>query len=247
MVNIDNVYQKVLAIANKEQRGYITPQEFNLFADHAQMNIFEQYFYDESQFLRVPGNNTGYSDPVSNLEQKISIFERKNREFTAYNEWGDVDLSAINHKMYRIGMVRVDYKSQDRHYGASKITLKDLEVYAGSPLTAFHQQSPIWTQYNSNIKVYPYPKAPNATTGVVTDRVLVSFVFKPEKAFWGFNVIGGNALYDATKSSDFQLHTSEEGDLVIKILALAGISIKDPSVYQLASAEDQKSTQQQKQ
>jgi hypothetical protein len=34
---------------------------------------------------------------------------------------------------------------------------------------------------------------------------------------------------------------------VIKILALAGISIKDPSVYQLASAEDQKSTQQQKQ
>ena len=46
MVSIDNVYQKVLAIANKEQRGYITPQEFNLFADLAQKEIFEQYFYD---------------------------------------------------------------------------------------------------------------------------------------------------------------------------------------------------------
>jgi len=44
-INIDKVYQKVLAIANKEQRGYITPQEFNLFADQAQMNIFEQYFF----------------------------------------------------------------------------------------------------------------------------------------------------------------------------------------------------------
>ena len=33
MVNINNVYQKVLALANKEQRGYITPQEFNLFAN----------------------------------------------------------------------------------------------------------------------------------------------------------------------------------------------------------------------
>ena len=33
MVSIDTVYQKVLAIANKEQRGYITPQEFNLFAN----------------------------------------------------------------------------------------------------------------------------------------------------------------------------------------------------------------------
>ena len=36
-VSVDRVYQKVLALANKEQRGYITPQEFNLFADHAQM------------------------------------------------------------------------------------------------------------------------------------------------------------------------------------------------------------------
>ena len=46
MVNIDTVYQRVLAIANKEQRGYITPLEFNLLANQAQMIIFEQYFYD---------------------------------------------------------------------------------------------------------------------------------------------------------------------------------------------------------
>ena len=29
MVSIDTVYQRVLALANKEQRGYITPQYFN--------------------------------------------------------------------------------------------------------------------------------------------------------------------------------------------------------------------------
>ena len=34
-VSVDTVYQRVLAIANKEQRGYITPQEFNLFANQA--------------------------------------------------------------------------------------------------------------------------------------------------------------------------------------------------------------------
>ena len=39
-VSVDTVYQRVLAIANKEQRGYITPQEFNLFANQAQMDIF---------------------------------------------------------------------------------------------------------------------------------------------------------------------------------------------------------------
>ena len=45
MPNVDTVYQRVLALANKEQRGYITPQEFNLLANKAQLIIFEQYFY----------------------------------------------------------------------------------------------------------------------------------------------------------------------------------------------------------
>ena len=39
MVDVDKVYQKVLALANKEQRGYITPQEFNLLADKAQLEM----------------------------------------------------------------------------------------------------------------------------------------------------------------------------------------------------------------
>ena len=43
-ISVDTVYQKVLAMANKEQRGYITPQEFNLLADKVQLEIFESYF-----------------------------------------------------------------------------------------------------------------------------------------------------------------------------------------------------------
>ena len=58
MVSIDRVYQRVLVLSNKEQRGYITPQEFNILANQAQMDIFEQYFYDLNQFKRLNGNDT---------------------------------------------------------------------------------------------------------------------------------------------------------------------------------------------
>ena len=75
-VSIDNVYQKVLAIANKEQRGYITPQEFNLFANQAQMEIFEQYFYDLNQAMRGSENNSEYSDMVNIVEEKLQPFEK---------------------------------------------------------------------------------------------------------------------------------------------------------------------------
>ena len=62
MVPIDTVYQRVLALANKEQRGYITPLEFNLLANQAQMQIFEQYFYDLDQAKRIDSEETSLSD-----------------------------------------------------------------------------------------------------------------------------------------------------------------------------------------
>ena len=52
-ISVNTVYQRVLALANKEQRGYITPQEYNLLANQAQQEIFEQYFYDLNQRDRV--------------------------------------------------------------------------------------------------------------------------------------------------------------------------------------------------
>ena len=246
MVNINTVYQTVLALDNKEQRGYITPQEFNLFANQAQMSIFEQYFYDLSQFSRIPGNNTDYADAVNNLEQKISEFELYNIEFPIVSSYGDVDINNVN-DMYRLGHVRVVYDNGPRFILASKLSLKELTTYAAAPLIRNNKKSPYYTKYNSTssvykqrIKVYPYPIPPK-------DKVYISYVRKPITAYWGYTVVGEAALYDPTKSSNFELHVSEENDLVIKILALAGVAMKDPSMYQIASAEDQKNIQQQKQ
>jgi len=52
-ISVDTIYQRVLAIANKEQRGYITPQEFNLLANQAQMSIFQSYFFDKNTRERL--------------------------------------------------------------------------------------------------------------------------------------------------------------------------------------------------
>ena len=77
MVRIDDVYQKVLALSNKEQRGYITPQDFNLFANQAQLEIFEQYFYDINIARKSEGNNTVFADVDDILEEKLQIFEER--------------------------------------------------------------------------------------------------------------------------------------------------------------------------
>jgi hypothetical protein len=62
-------------------------------------------------------------------------------------------------------------------------------------------------------------------------------------------VVGEKALLNATALDyqDFDLHPSEETKLVVKILTLAGFTLKDPNLYQAAAAEDTKNIQQEKQ
>ena len=81
-VSIDTVYQRVLAAANKEQRGYITPLEFNLMANQAQMEIFEQYFYDLDQFtrkdnapvLQLKSDDSSFSEMIELINSKLKPF-----------------------------------------------------------------------------------------------------------------------------------------------------------------------------
>jgi len=74
-VNVDIVYKTVLLILNKEQRGNMTPDEFNKVATQVQLEIFENYFETLNQQVRRPDNDTEYGDRIKNVNQAISIFK----------------------------------------------------------------------------------------------------------------------------------------------------------------------------
>ena len=108
-ISINEVYQTVLAVANKEQRGYITPQEFNLFAHQAQLDIFQQYFYDLNQFRRNPGNDTVIGDIDDFLEEKIDSF-LTTATFGVDNNTGQLSLGGVvSGILYKIFSLRVSY------------------------------------------------------------------------------------------------------------------------------------------
>ncbi len=74
-INVDTVYKTVLLILNKEQRGYMTPDEFNKVATQVQLETFESYFEDLNQQLRIPENDSEYSNRIKNLEEQIAVFK----------------------------------------------------------------------------------------------------------------------------------------------------------------------------
>jgi len=156
-VSIDTVYQRVLSVANKEQRGYVTPQEFNLFANQAQMDIFEQYFYDLNQFSRLKGNNLEYADMVTILEEKISIFKKRNQAVTIANQFGDGTLPS---DLYRLGTVlrfALPNVAGSTAAQMEEVSEQDYMYYSSSPLAAPSKYRPIYIRNSATtIKIYPY-------------------------------------------------------------------------------------------
>jgi hypothetical protein len=59
-------------------------------------------------------------------------------------------------------------------------------------------------------------------------------------------MVNNEALYNASSSTQFELHPSEEVSVVTKILELAGITVKDMALTQLANQEEIQDIQQQK-
>ncbi len=225
-VSVDTVYQRVLSILNKEQRGYVTPQEFNLFANQAQMDLFEQYFYDINQFGRMHGNDTEFSDMLNILNEKINIFE-----VTAAMTYANSYWSAPNN-LYRIGTIIYNSKEVER------INQNEFLYINASPLTKPSDTRPIFIASSSGYKVYGDSEL---TTGVTCN-----YIKKPATVVWGYNVVSGEAQYNASSSTNFELHPSEETELVMKVLELAGISTRELQVYQIAAQEEAKNTQQEK-
>ncbi len=232
MVNIDDVYQKVLVLANKEQRGYITPQEFNLFANQAQREIFEQYFYDLNQFSRIHGDSGEYSDTVHNINEKIAIFERTD-SFTG----GSFDGVANN--LYRLGTVIYNHSTLG-NIEVEEVQQNEILYINASPLTKPTLNKPVYVRTNNtSISVFP--------SSITT--VTCTYVQAPAAPEWGYFVIGNKALHDSslTKTTHFQLHQSEESELVYKILKLAGITMKSPEVVKVGQTLEQSQIQQEKQ
>jgi hypothetical protein len=228
-VSVDRVYQTVLAIANKEQRGYITPQEFNLFANQAQNEIFEQYFHDLKLFLRIPGNKTVTSDPREMIEEKISIFRVANQGYSG----------GLNDNVYRLEAVRYREAATGIFYAAEEVSKREYDAYHMSSLMAPEINRPIF--YRSNKTIYRSP-----VQGY--DNTHIDFIRRPASPNWTYVEVNGDALWNpsAPDARDFELHPSEEKNLVTKILQFAGVSMKDPALVQAASGKESSYIQQEK-
>lgn len=227
MVSIDNVYKTVLNILNKENRGYITPREFNSLANQAQKEIFEGYF---SLRNYVVSNDSDYSDIRKNVEEKIALFENEEAidVGTFTNAVGSVTSSyyAYPTNFYRLGTVSANA------IHATEVSSQQILYLNRAPLTKPTINNPVYVRHEGGLVVHP-------TTGY--SNVDINYIRKPAEAKWVGGTLSGQIVANALAGDyqDFELHASEEPELVVKILAYAGVIIRAADITQAATAKEQ--------
>ena len=231
-ISVDTVYQRVQSILNKENRGYLTPQEFNLFANQAQLEIFEQYFFDLNQFERLPKKDTEYSNLVKTINERISKFKTSaTLTFTS-------SYFSMPSDMHKLGTVIYNSTTP-----VEEIDQKNLLEYTLSPLTSPSTTNPVYIQnIQTTSSVWSIVVYPSTIQSLIT----ATYIRKPAEVSWAYQTVVGNALYDSSNSTNFELHDSEEASLVIKVLLYAGLSIREGEIAQLADAKETKKIQQEK-
>jgi hypothetical protein len=191
-INVNTVYQTVLLILNKEQRGYMTPVEFNKIGTQVQLEIFERYFEDLNQQIRIPQTDTDYADRVLNLDEKISIFK------------------TIGNTTYANGAFSLPAESGSSQATFTTVTEVNIQAYPITTITANQLASGTTTVYLDGVASAAYSiNGTTLTLNAAPAAGINIFIVTTQDDFYRL----GTVIYSAGALPTQELERVDRGDL----------------------------------
>ena len=249
MSMINSVRNTVLSVLNKNNYGYISPSDFNLFAKQAQLDIFEDYFYDYNYQINKENartSGTGLADIRQQLEEVVDYFT-----LSLYLTYA-APYFALPVDWYTISKIQISPPALPVTYvDIERVSIAKIGKLVMSNLTAPNAQYPAYTvgpasyiappavqsPITNNIQVFP--------STIITD-VLCTYIRYPRIPKWTYLTLpNGEPLFDETNLDyiDFEIPASDEPNLVNKILQYTGLSIREIDIYKAANQEELENTQ----
>jgi len=236
---INDVRNTVLHILNKDNNGYVTPEEFNMYAKQAQLTLFEQYFHDYSRAVykrNTRRHQSGYGDVPKKLEEVIGSFYAEDSlpyspsttKFILPSDsyWskniiydGTVEVETVTAaKALQMNLLLDASPSED--YPVCVVFDNDNTI---DVVPVNYQDS------NKSIRVYP---------SSIVSNVQCQYIRYPKDPKWTYSSLsGGEPVFDqsATDYQDFELPLDDMDNLVDLILLYAGTQIRDNAVASAAN------------
>ncbi len=170
----------------------MTPVEFNKIGTQVQLEIFERYFEDLNQQIRVPQTNTDYADRVVNLDEKISIFK------------------TIGNTTYANGAFSLPTESGSSQASFTTVTLQNQQAYAITTITANQLASGTTTVYLGGVVSTAYSiNGTTLTLNVAPAAGIDIFVVTTQDDFYRL----GTVIYSEGALPTQELERVDRGEL----------------------------------
>ena len=219
MVSINSVYNTVKNLANKDQKGFITPAMFTSFARTAQIKIYNKIFdavFEDKKLRRANMDHGRFLSKVFVDKNDLSEFMAKDTIFRTNGVYKKPD---DFRSLISLTLRKPARRAIHIMYDEDKI-----QHVLASTLSAPTQEYPI-ALIGNEVEVFP------STIAQGVDMRYYRYPTPPQYNFFNaLNELGEDIELFSDTSVDFELPAKYEEELVFEIAAMAGVNIKEPIV-----------------
>jgi hypothetical protein len=234
MASVNQVYNTLKDLANKDQRGFVTPTVFNNFAPVAQAKIFNDLFQqlNVAKNMKLRGLDVQrHLSAMKQIEEDLSTFSKTDTVSQSNGTFAKPDdlakiISLRTFGAYVFGTttstpIDVMYDEEKLEYILQSDLSKPSETAPVALLSDVIEVFPT-TVKKIKIRYYKQPEGVNPTSGARTASM--------PKFGYDQSLPGGKEVYLAANSVDFELPDHYVPKLVIEIGKMVGINLRDEAV-----------------
>ena len=214
-MNVNDMYRICQFAVNKAQNGYLTPSEFNLTINQAQVSYqdyllgeFQQYQYGRPQARVNYSQNENIRQRLSPLITEAPLTINGTSGEAAYpSDYIQVDAVRTN------TFDRVRYVQQDSLYSYYNSQIDPIE------------NNPIYLLEPTGFQFYP------KTLG----SAVLTYVKDAPQIVWAYTLVSGRPVYDSAASVQPVWDNVDLLEIIARALKLIGLNLKDGQVEQYAN------------
>lgn len=218
-MTVNDVYELIKYIANKNQQGYISPSQFNLIINQAQTSYVSWLLGSFQQYQA--------GRPIAKVELGQNSVVRQRLSPAIYNYILNLDNNGRSpypsdyiqtDAMWTIyGLKRIRYTEQDALYSVFN-----------SVIDPVNNTNPVYLIENDAFQFYP--------TNLIYGQAKMSYVRNPNPIVWGYTLDGNNRpVYNSATSSDPIWDDTSMLDIIVRALKMVGVNLQSGAVLQYAS------------
>jgi hypothetical protein len=222
-MTIDEVYKFVQFMANKEQRGYVKPSEFNMLSKRAQLDVIKEKVGKPSPTAGV----IGYKDTAQLSDElyPVTVFESN------LTVSGDLFTFPANY----LHFVSLWYGGNS----VEMISLGELYKRRSSSLVFPSLDSPVGVIEENGVRIFTDTLGASDTT--FTARL--NYIKKPSDPNWAYNTVNSIEIYNSSGSTQLTLADSTHKEIANRILGYIGVNLREAEIITYSESKNQEQKQ----